>query len=578
MRQFIPDAEASALSDLLSPELPGQQDAGTRAPSTGVPPPLLPVTAALALAACGGSESGTTTSGTPAATQPVVVAPTPVRASRFLSQATTGASKADITALASSSFPVWLNTQLGMARPQTFTGWLDANGFNAATNINTQNGLDAMIWAQLMGSPDTLRQRVGLALLGLWVVGVDGLTGNWRSYNLAAYLDVLWNNAFGNYRDLMEGVTTSVAMGQFLTYLGSTKAVRNTVPDENYARELMQLFTIGLVQLNMDGTPILQNGAPVESYKLSDVSQLARVWTGYTFAISDSTTPDRVRLPMIVNETQHETGASVFLDISIPAGNDGATSRKLALDGLFNHPNMPPFVSKQLIQRLVTSNPTPAYVERVARVFANNGNGIRGDLKAVVRAILLDTEARDDAAALASNISGRLREPVLRLTQWARAFGVTSPNNLWPFGSTTSPVTRLGQSPGRAPSVFNWFRPAYTPPGTPVATAGLVAPEFQLTTEQSVIGYVNYIQSVITNGAGEAQPDYTVLLELASDTQVLLDELNLVLAAGQISAATIAQMKAALDTIANTLPNGPRNRVRAALVLVMAAPEYLVVQ
>ena len=544
-------------------------------------PPLgnIALTAAgsLALAGCGDGSSPPP----PPPPAPVVsVKVTAVQASRFLSQGAIGHSKADLLNLADSGYEAWLTAQFAVARPQKFWDYLVANGFDAAANINSTSGFDPMMWAQLMGSGDVLRQRVGLALLDQWVVNVDGFGGSWRAFALAAYLDVLWDNAFGNYRDLMEGVSTNAAMGLYLTFLGNSKAnpATGSIPDENYARESMQLFTIGLTMLNMDGTQVLSGGNPVPSYTQADVAQAARVWTGYTYASTDNTTPARLRLPMIITASRSETGGASFLGITIPAGTDGATARKLALDGLFNHQNVPPFVSKQLIQHMVTSNPSPAYVGRVAAVFANNGSGVRGDLKAVVRAVLIDSEARDDAQASSSTTFGKLREPVVRLVQWAKAFGVASASQLWPFGNTSSSATRLGESPGRAPSVFNWFRPGYTPPGSIIATSGMVAPEFQITNEPTVIAYVNYMQTVIANGAGDAKPDYSALTTIAADSQALLNELNLVLAANQISAATIGQMKTALDTIATTTTAGTLNRIYAAVVLVMASPEYLVLR
>jgi uncharacterized protein (DUF1800 family) len=426
---------------------------------------------------------------------------------------------------------------------------------------------------------------VGLALLNQWVVSIDGFASSWKSFVMAAYLDVLWDNAFGNYRDLMEGVSTSVAMGYYLTFLGNVKSNGTAIPDENYARELMQLFTLGLYRLNMDGTQVLSAGNPVPTYTQDDVSQAARVWTGYGLTGTDNTTPTRMQVPMSINATTHETGATAILNsdttyfagISIPAGATGATARSLTLDGLFNHPTLPPFVCKQLIQSLVTSNPSSAYVSRVATVFVNNGSSVRGDMKSVIRAILTDAEARDDSQ-VNSTTFGKLREPVVRLVQWARAFGVTSPTNLWPFGNVASSANRIGESPGHAPSVFNFFRPGYAPPGTAIATAGRVAPEFQITNEPSIIAYVNYMQTLIVSGAGEAKPDYTALATIAADSQALLNELNLVLAANQIGSATIASMKAALDTIATTTAAGINNRIYAAIVLVMASSEYLVLR
>ena len=572
-------AEVEALQD--------QQELGLRqlgadpaALKTSAPPLgniALTAAGSLALAGCGDGSSPPP----PPPPAPVVsVKVTAVQASRFLSQGAIGHSKADLLNLADSGYEAWLTAQFAVARPQKFWDYLVANGFDAAANINSTSGFDPMMWAQLMGSGDVLRQRVGLALLDQWVVNVDGFGGSWRAFALAAYLDVLWDNAFGNYRDLMEGVSTNAAMGLYLTFLGNSKAnpATGSIPDENYARESMQLFTIGLTMLNMDGTQVLSGGNPVPSYTQADVAQAARVWTGYTYASADNTTPARLRLPMIITASRSETGGASFLGITIPAGTDGATARKLALDGLFNHQNVPPFVSKQLIQHMVTSNPSPAYVGRVAAVFANNGSGVRGDLKAVVRAVLIDSEARDDAQASSSTTFGKLREPVVRLVQWAKAFGVASASQLWPFGNTSSSATRLGESPGRAPSVFNWFRPGYTPPGSIIATSGMVAPEFQITNEPTVIAYVNYMQTVIANGAGDAKPDYSALTTIAADSQALLNELNLVLAANQISAATIGQMKTALDTIATTTTAGTLNRIYAAVVLVMASPEYLVLR
>ncbi len=534
----------------------------------------------LLLTACGGGSSsggsavGVSGGGTVAA--PVITA---TQASRFLSQATIGYSKADITALAGSSFNAWLDAQFAMARPQRVVDFLVAEA--ADPNPYFGKDFDKAIWSQLMSSDDILRQRVGLALFSIWVTAIDGQVGHAAGYQLAGYVDGLWDNAFGNYRNLMEFVATSSSMGYYLTFVNSVKAdpVKGTIPDENFARELMQLFTIGLYQLNMDGSPVLSGGAPVPTYTQDDVSQAARVWTGYFVANYNLPTLDQFRAPMSIDPKQHETGVTTLFNgtVVIPAGTDGATARKILLDALFNNPTMPPFICKQLIQHLVTSNPSPAYIKRVAEAFVNNGNGVRGDLKAVIRAILTDPEARDDTQ-VSSKTFGKLREPVVRLTQWARAFNVTSPTSQWAFNDLSSSAVYLSESPGRSPSVFNWFRPDYVPPGTAFATAGLVAPEFQLVSEPSLASYVNYMQSTIQKGAGDAKPDYSALTPLATDSQALLNELNLVLAANQISAATIAQMKTALDTMAVTTPDGINNRIYAAILLVMASPEYLVLR
>ena len=541
---------------------------------------LTTLAASLALAACSGGGSGVGAIGGGSPTpSPSTPTPTPIAAasaSRFLGQATMGATKAEVANVQASSFDGWLTAQFALPRATSHWDWLVANGYTAATYINALTGFDQTIWRQMIVEPDQLRQRVGIALSEMMVVGVDSLNLNWKQFAGAAYFDVLLDNAFGNFRTLMGAITTNAAMGSFLTFLGNKKANTTTgaQPDENYARELMQLFTLGLYQLNADGSVKTSGGKPLETYVPADVSGLARVFTGLNLSSSVSTTPDRYRVPLVMTASQHETGASTFLGTTIPAGTEGMAAVNLALDAIFAHSNVPPFVSKQLIQRLVTSNPSAAYIGRISAVFANNGSGVRGDLKAVVRAILLDTEARD-TTLLTSTTAGKLREPVHRLTGWARAYGATSPSNAWAIGDTSSGSTRLGQSIGHSATVFNFFRPGYAPPNTAISTAGLVAPEFQITNELSVVGYINYMQALIANGSGDFKADYTTILTLSADSQALVDEVNLVLANGQLPAATVTAIKAAVDSIANTGTSGPNNRVMTAILLTMASPDYL---
>ena len=489
-----------------------------------------------------------------------------------------GATKTDITALQASTYAAWLDAQIAMPRAQTFRAWLDSKGYADIKYKDSTTGFDPAVWRQVISGTDQLRQRVGVSLLDWLVVSVDGLMAtSFQHYAAADYLDVLWNGAFGNYRDLIDKISTNVAMALWLTFMGNQKAnvARGSQPDENYARELMQLFTLGLYKLNADGTQQTSGGKPIETYTPDDVSGLARVFTGFNYDPSfNYQSPTGLDKPLIQNASQHETGVKTFLGVTIPAGTDGFASLKIALDTIFAHQNIAPFVSKQLIQRLVTSNPSPAYVGRVSTVFANNGSGVRGDMAAVIRAILLDAEARTDAN-LTSSSFGKLREPVVRLTNWARAFGVTSPSDAWAIGNTSSTSNRLGQSIGHSPSVFNFFRPGYAPPNTAIATAGLVAPEFQITNEPTVIAYVNYMQTLIQNGTGDVKAVYTDILTKAADSQALIDEVNLVLAAGQLTPATVAAIKAAIDSISATTTTGPANRVYAAILLTMASPEYI---
>jgi uncharacterized protein (DUF1800 family) len=280
---------------------------------------------------------------------------------------------------------------------------------------------------------------------------------------------------------------------------------------------------------------------------------------------------------MTMTASRHETGSKTFLGTTIPAGTSGEESLRLALDAIFAHQNVGPFIGRQLILRLVCSNPSPAYVTRIATVFNNDGAGVKGNLKAVVRAILLDDEARS-AAKLADPSFGKQREPILRLSAWARAFKADSPTNTWAVGNTSDPSSRLGQSPLRSGSVFNFFRPGYVPPNSAIGNAGMVAPEFQITNESSVVGYLNFMQTVVSKGVGDVKADYGALLTLADNAQSLLDELNLLLAAGQLSGATLAVMKGGIDTLPGGTDTARLNRIYAALVLVLAAPEFIILK
>jgi uncharacterized protein (DUF1800 family) len=526
----------------------------------------------LTLAACGGGGGGGATGPAPPP-PPAIVLPTRAQAARFLSQATMGPSRADIDAVAAQGFAAWLDAQFAMPRATSHWDWLVAAGYGTAASMSNQAGFDPVMWRQLIAGGDQLRQRVGMALLDFLVVGIDGVDLPWKQFAVAAYVDVLMDGAFGNFRNLMQNISLNVAMGYYLTFAGNRKAnpATGSVPDENYARELMQLFTIGLLKLNPDGTAQTNAGAPIESYGQDDITGLARVFTGWNVDSADNSTPDRMRRPMANNASLHETGAKTFLGTTIPAGTAGPQSLSLALDAIFAHPNVAPFISKQLIQRLVTSNPPPAYVARISAVFENDGNGVRGNLKAVVRAILLDVEARNDAIA-GTSTEGKLREPIMRLTGWARAFGASSPSGTWPIGDTSSSSTRLAQSPGRSQSVFNFFRPGYTPPNSAIAAAGLVAPEFQITNEPSVVAYVNYMAAIVANGSGDVRADYTAVAALAGDSSALIDEVDILLGAA-LSAATKAAIRGAVDSIA---AGSAANRVYTAVLLTLASPEYLV--
>jgi uncharacterized protein (DUF1800 family) len=479
----------------------------------------------------------------------------------------------------------WLTQQMAMPPSQSMTAWLIEKGYNDATvsgNINGDGGWTGAIWNKLFTAPDAFRQRAVLALSELFVVSTLGLPISWKNFAIANYWEVLEKNAFGNFRSLLEAVTLSSAMGSYLNMKGNQKANATTgrAPDENYAREVLQLFTIGLYKLNTDGSLQLNaQGQPIETYDNNDIQGLAKVFTGWDLAAGTDPSGNlaslayRQGLPMALNASLHSPEAKSFLGTVIPAGTLGAESLRLGLDALFLHANTAPFIAKQLIQRLVTSNPSPAYVDRVAKAFVNNGNNVRGDMKAVWTAVLLDTEAR---SASSSTSFGKLREPMVRLVQWGRTFGATNADGLWTLGNTNSD-TALNQMPLYAPSVFNYFRPGYSPPNTALLQARLVAPELQITGEPSVVGYVNYMAGTVNN-ARVVKVDYTTEKALAATPANLIDHLNLHLAAGAISAANRTLMTQAVTTIAATTDAGLLNRVYAAIVMVMSSNDYLVQQ
>ncbi len=567
---------------MQSAEIEAEVEDGER-PGAYQPMSAAALLAAATLAACGGGSDGSPGGGGGGGTG---TAPTAAEASRFLAQASMGASREQIARVQAIGYAAWLDEQFAL--PPSATRWdsLIAAGLNDPSYKNSEAGFDPVTWAKLLASPDTLRQRVTLALSEIMVVSIDSLVGGgWKAFAAANYLDLLEAGAFGSHRALLQQVSTNTAMGMYLTFRGSAKANASTgaLPDENYARELMQLFTIGLVKLNPDGSAATGAGAGA-TYTQDDITGLARVFTGWDFDLAGlsgsagTATPDFMRRPLTQIPGRYETGAKTFLGVTIPANTDPTAGLTLALDTIFAQPSLAPFLSKQLIQRLVTSNPSPAYVARIAAVFNDDGTGSKGNLKAVIKAILLDNEARSAGVAAGSS-AGKLREPMLRLAAWARAWNASSPSGAWAIGNTSDPSTRLGQSPLRSPSVFNFFRPGYVPPNSAIATASLVAPEFQITNESSVVGAVNYLQRAVSGqGVGDVVADYTSLLALGDDAAALLAEINLVLCAGQLGAATATTIANAVATLPGGSDPNRLKRIYASLTLALAAPEFVVLK
>ncbi|HWT64525.1 MAG TPA: DUF1800 family protein, partial [Terracidiphilus sp.] len=349
-----------------------------------------------------------------------------------------------------------------------------------------------------------------------------------------------------------------------------------------------------------DGSQKLDTtGQLIPTYSNTDVQGLAKVFTGWSWQIPGDTTGagwsnccayvgtgyGEDLLPLTTYPEHHSTAEKDFLGVTIPASTSPDTTGdlKIALDTLFNHPNTPAFVSKQLIQHMVTSNPSPAYISRVAAVFKDNGSGVRGDMKAVIQAILLDTEARDAAAAQANVQAGKVREALLRYTEWARAFTAQSRNGSYNITSTEDPIWGLGQMALRSPTVFNWFAPNYVPPGTSIEAAGLTAPEMQMTNVTTVVGYLNYMQSALSADAANGSDiyaSYSTEMALAATPDALMDRLNMLLMGGAMDATLRGQIESAVSTI--SIPTGDQNAINAALLarvqtaiyLTMASPSF----
>lgn len=514
----------------------------------------------------------------------------------MLAQSTFGATTNEIERLSSVGISEWLRDEVAKSHTRILPDILTLAG----RDEDDRDDLAEAFWFRAIKGDDALRQRVAFALSQIFVASfADGTLQN-RPIEFAYYMDVIGDNAFGNYRQLLEEITYSPAMGIYLTYRGNRKANedRGTVPDENYAREVMQLFSIGLVQLQRNGEPVLDaQGQPIETYTNEDVSGLARVFTGLDYPGLDRVgrnpdTDQQRASAMVVYPEEHAPEEKAFLGTVIPADTPGEQSIALALDALYTHPNTAPFISKQLIQRLVTSNPSLEYVTRVTEAFELGavalpdgeffGSGVRGDLSAVVAAILVDPEARLAESTADPNF-GKIREPVLRFVNWARTFEVNN-TRLSAAGSLrdTRSTDRLAQQAYRSPSVFNFYRPGFVAPASASADAGLVAPEMQIITASSVTGYANFMEDYITRSstADSFAPDYSQELSLASDPAALVNHLDLLMTNGSMAPETRARI---VDAVA-AVDSGHRNftqeevRVQTAILFVMTSPDYLVVR
>ena len=550
-------------------------------------------------------------------------------AARFLIQSAFGPDLAppngtppNLAEVTSLGFAGWIDDQftrpIGYIQP-----WVDWATTNAEPIQLYGNWKEFSWWARAMGAPklrpdsptntipDPLRQRVAFALSEILVTSDRPEQLAVEPQGVANYYDLMERHAFGNYRDLLVDVALHPVMGIYLSHLGNQKQVpgSNIFPDENFAREIMQLFTIGLWELHPDGTRVLDtNGQPVATYDNGDITELARVFTGLSFGNNANFQlyPRDFTVPMKCWDEFHDCNAKTLLGgLPVPARTPSANSNGIAgmadvnaaVSNLFAHPNVGPFIGTRLIQRLVTSNPSTGYVARVAAAFANNGSGVRGDMKAVVKAILLDPEARDPIM-MTQPAWGKLREPFLRVVNFARAFNAASTSGHYALDQFT---LDHGQDPMSAPSVFNFFLPGHSPPG-PITQAGLVAPEFQIINASSAITGPNYFWNAIPGDLhrwGHGNAAYTVRLNVtnelamivpaaqinqdvpagpAADPDALIRRLDLALTGGTLSPPQFQIIREAMLRVGPGTWLWHRERLRLAIYLIVTSPDFNVLR
>ena len=532
----------------------------------------------LLLSSCGGGggSSGSTTP-VPSGETPTAPVISVAEAHRFLRQASFGPTPAEVDNVRNIGFEAWIDQQL-LETPSLQLPYMDDLEEPENNREGQTNRLDAW-FRNVLNGEDQLRQRVAFALSEIMVVSDQGNLFNFPN-GLANYYDELTLHAFGNYQELLKAVTLTPAMGLYLSMLGNQKPDKamNIRPDENYAREVMQLFSIGLVMLNENGSTILdQNNQPIPTYDQSIIEGFAHVFTGWTFYGSESfNQPSYIfRLPMTAFQDFHDEGEKRLLnEVVLPAGQTAEDDLDAALENIASHANVPAFISRQLIQRLVSANPSAAYIGRVAAVFIDDGYGTRGNLSAVVKAILLDPEARAEPA---DANSGKLTEPLLRLTAVWRAFDASAANNRYLFAY---PEFSFSQAPLRADSVFNFFRPDFAPPGE-ISKLGLVSPEMQITNETTSVTVNNYLALAIflQHSAVAEKDEATIYIDIESELalvdqpQTLINQVADKLLGGNISEqlrSETASMMEHWDTQAG--------KVVEAIHMIATSPEFAVLR
>ena len=526
--------------------------------------------------------------------------------SRFLDHATFGATLEEIWSLQNKTFSNWIDEQMVATRSDYTASTNDI--FRYLYDYYLSQGKDSnelssspgwsefryAWWKILQEGKDQLRQRMAYALSQILVIS-DNSDLSGQGFALSSYYDLLSKHAFGNYKNLLKDIALHPSMGFYLSHLNNPKAIpeENIHPDQNFAREIMQLFSIGLYQLNVDGTRKKDSqGKDIPTYTNNDIAELAKVFTG--LGISATIHPDDdlyfgrgiwesdMTKPMKMYPDWHEPGTKRLPNGQIiPAGQDGMKDIEDAIDFLFNHSNTAPFISRQLIQRFTSSNPTREYIARVANVFNNDGTGTRGNMAAVIKAILLDVEARD-CESVNDIHGGKLLEPILRYTKFVRAIGVKAENE-YAFNNGYRAQSRFFQHPLSSPNVFNFYLPDYKPNGM-LTDAGLVAPEFQIYNSLSAIDYPNLVHEwvywdyVFENWSGpdfNSYPQLTKLLGAANNDETLINEIDLLFTHGEMSPET---RKIILESLKGTRlsAHGLADRISLALYLALISPDFVI--
>ena len=547
-------------------------------------------------------------------------------ASRFLAQAGFGGSYEEIEYVSQIGINAWMQEQLAMVPNSYLVEYKETydtivnmiHAVHPGEEIKRDRSItDYVWWRRVFREEDVFRNKAAFALHQILVVSSASIKLKPKGYGQTSYYDILYQGAFGNFRDLLNDVSLHMLMGYYLSHFQNQKGdpIIGTLPDENYAREIMQLFTIGLYELNNDGTRKLDSyGDPIPTYDITDIQELAKVFTGLSGGAWDTIAfPEQIgqplkfnssfnkydmTVPMIMWEDYHDQGQKVLIDGTIlPAGQPGMQDIQDVLDVLFNHPNVGPFIGYRLIQQLVKSNPSPQYVNRVASAFNNNGYGVRGDMKAVFEAVLLDPEARNCELIDNDAQTGKLKQPLERFIALCRGFDVDSPSGkLW-MSDHSVLIDRIEQTFMGAPTVFNFFTPFYQEENF-VKPAGMVSPEFQILHSVTAIHYLNMIEDAIKNKAFKnytlVNPDAPrlknndvdepfldfsdeITLFESNGLSALLDRLDIILCHGELTQPSRTIIEDALiQLIANNFTS--EDIIQNAIYLITISSDFTILR